>query len=556
MASPPSRRQDFLPPKSCLRLKSVEFQEELISVRASAGSITGSCPSCQRSSQAIHSRYWRVLRDLPSQGKAVELHVEVRRFRCRDRDCLRKTFVEQVPTVTVRRGQQTLRFSETVRIVGYSLGGEAGFRLAKRLGINTSPDTVLRRIKQGNVPESELPKFVGVDDWAWRKGQRYGSILVDLESRRPIDLLPDRSGDTFAAWLKQHPSVQLIIRDRAEAYADGAKRGAPEAIQVADRFHLLCNLTSAAERVLESKRTELSRASEPEEPKPEQPVPAKASTPRKSPAEKRSQDRRECRLERYDQVIELHRQGMNQRAIGRTLHIGRKTVRRFLRSGQFPERATPRRKPPGVNKFRDYLEKRWAEGCHNATKLWREIRTQGYAGGRSMVAKLVSTFRTPNTQNNRKCNQQCMPKAKRKSLSPRQAAMLLARHPEKLTDAEQQLIARIEKCCPAAALLHPLINDFSAVLRNKDPGALQPWIESANASGLPAIKTFSDGLLRDHAAVTAAISLNWSNGQVEGQVHRLKLIKRQMYGRASFDLLRSRVLPYTPLASQLGQRAP
>ena len=134
--------------------------------------------------------------------------------------------------------------------------------------------------------------------------------------------------------------------------------------------------------------------------------------------------------------------------------------------------------------------------------------------------------------------------------------MLLARHPEKLTDAEQQLIARIEKCCPEAALLHPLINDFSAVLRNKDAGALQPWIESASGSGLPAIKSFCDGLVRDHAAVTAAISMSWSNGQVEGQVHRLKLIKRQMYGRANFDLLRSRVLPYTPLASQLAQRAP
>jgi transposase len=160
MASPPSRLQDFLPPKSCLRLTSVEFQEELVSVRASSGSIAAGCPSCQRSSHAVHSRYWRVLRDLPSQGKAVELHVEVRRFRCRDRNCIRKTFVEQVPTVTLKRGQQTLRFSETVRIVGYALAGEAGCRLARRLGIRISPDTVLRRIKQGSVPDSEQPKFV------------------------------------------------------------------------------------------------------------------------------------------------------------------------------------------------------------------------------------------------------------------------------------------------------------------------------------------------------------------------------------------------------------
>ena len=384
--------------------------------------------------------------------------------------------------MAVKHGQQTSRFSETIRLIGYALGGEAGCRLAKRLSIRTSPDTVLRRVKQKSIPESVPPKYVGIDDWAWRKGQRYGSILVDLETHRPLDLLSDRSADSFAAWLKQHPTVEIISRDRAEAYADGATRGAPNATQVADRFHLLCNLTSAVERVLESKRSELSKAFESEESQ-YPPLTAIKEQPSKSSAQRRSEERRECRLERFNQVTTVHRQGMNKKAIAQTLQIGRKTVARFLRSGQFPERATPRRHAPRVNHFRTYIESRWVEGCHNATQLWHEIQSKGYAGGRRMVARLVATLRTPGTKYHRKLSSP--PKTKSKRLSPRQTAMLMARRPEKLDASEKQLIDRLEKCCPAVANLRPLVRSFSAVFQNKDAAALQPWIEQANSLGLP-----------------------------------------------------------------------
>jgi transposase len=235
---------------------------------------------------------------------------------------------------------------------------------------------------------------------------------------------------------------------------------------------------------------------------------------------------------------------MSQIEISRTLHIERKTIRRFLRAGQFPERARPHRKPPSVHAFQEYLTRRWAEGCHNATKLWREIQAQGYAGGRSTLARFVFTLRTKGTKYFRKTMAPCQPKAK--PPSPRQAAMLLARRPEKLRPDEQQLLARLNESCPEIPPLYALTQGFAEVFRHKQDEALQNWLVDAKRTGLPEIGRFCDGLLRDAAAVTAAVTLPWSNGQVEGQIQRLKLVKRQMYGRAKFNLLRSRVLPYVP----------
>ena len=199
--------------------------------------------------------------------------------------------------VSARYGRQTSRLSETIRLVGYVLGGEAGARLSKRLGMATSSDTVLRRLKVGPSIEVRGARAVGVDDWAWRKGQCYGTILVDLESHTPIDLLPDRSADSLAAWLQAHPGAEVISRDRGGIYADGATCGAPEAVQVADRFHLLCNLTSAVERVLEQKRTALAKAVVPAtaEPSP----PSSDSVPKaKSRSEQDREDRRQRRVDR------------------------------------------------------------------------------------------------------------------------------------------------------------------------------------------------------------------------------------------------------------------
>jgi len=546
MASPPSHVQALLPDPSCLKLNSVEHQDggRVLIAAAAFGSVAY-CPACHHASHSLHSRYSRALHDLPWQGSTVELRLGVRRFRCRTRNCPRVTFAETLPVVSPKYGRQTSRLSETVRLIGYVLGGEAGARLSSRLGMTTSADTVLRRLKVGPSIEIRGARALGVDDWAWRKGQRYGTILVDLETHTPIDLLPDRSADSLAAWLQLHPGAEIVSRDRGGIYADGATRGAPQAVQVADRFHLLCNLTSAVERVLEQKRTVLAKAIVPVMAEPS--LPSADSSPKaKSRLEQDCQDRRQRRVDRYNEVVGLHRQGMSQQAIGLTLHIQRKTIRRFLRAGQFPERARPHRRPLGINKFQEFLRRRWGEGCHNATNLWHEIQGQGYTGGRSTMAKFIATLRVPGTTYFRTTQ---APRQKQvKPPSPRQAAMLLARRAEKLKPAEKQLLAKLNECCPEIPILYELTQGFATVFRGKQSDALQTWLTQARGTGLPEIVRFCDGLRRDEKAVNAAVVLPWSNGQVEGQIHRLKLVKRQMYGRAKFNLLRRRVLPYVAAA--------
>jgi transposase len=242
---------------------------------------------------------------------------------------------------------------------------------------------------------------------------------VNLDLHRVIDLLPERTAESFAAWLKQHPEIVTISRDRGGLYAEGAARGAPQSQQIADRFHLLVNLSATMERVLEehSRQLMVPPVEEPAAQAPQAnaadlskdgspPVPARV-TP--------SQLRRQRRLDRYQQVVALFHSGQSQAAISRTLGIGRKTIRRWLRRGEFPERKPPHRAPAKVSEFAAYLQRRWKEGCHNASRLYREIRQQGYPGKRVMVARLVADWR--------KTGKATSPKAPER-ISPRHAALL------------------------------------------------------------------------------------------------------------------------------------
>lgn len=346
------------------------------------------CPVCGHPSGRVHSRYHRILADLPWQGRVVALHVQVRRFRCATRDCPRRVFAEGVPEVAGPRARRTGRLADIQRHIGLALGAGAGSRLAVRLAVPVSATTLLGMLRRG-APKTPArsPRVLGVDDWAWRRGRRYGTILVDLERRRAIDLLPDRRADTFADWLRRHPGVEVISRDRAGAYADGGRQGAPSAVQVADRWHLLENCSRALLDAVQRRRADVRAAAGPAAA--EQPVSVRRPPPMSS-AERRHWERWQRGSEVHDEAVRLHREGVPIRAIVRRLGIGRNTVRRWLR-GAAPEPYRPRRSM--LEPHRAVLERRWAEGCRNGAQLWRELRHAGFRGGLRVVTEWATRQR-------------------------------------------------------------------------------------------------------------------------------------------------------------------
>ena len=540
MATPPSHSQAVLPNSQILLLDRIERTDQRFRLFVTVEQ-TPSCPMCGRISHSFHSCYCRCLQDLPWQGLTVQLIVVARRYRCRNPDCPRKVFCERLPGVARVRARQTLRASEIIRLVGYVAGRRPGSRLLARLAISTSDDTVLRRVKQPlpDIVELASIRNLGVDDWAWRKGQDYGTILVDLDLHRVVDLLPDRSSESFSSWLQQHPGIATIARDRCGLYAEGASIGAPDAQQVADRFHLILNLSSAVERVFEERSHQLVLPPIGESEAPvtvtstESAVEAEATA-----ASLLQQQRRQRRLDRYNQVVELLKQGYSQRAISREVGIQTKTIRRWLRAGQFPERKPAHRRPAKVKGFADYLKQRWNEGCHNATRLFQEIRQKGYSGKRSMVARFVSSWRKTGKPTSPQLPQH---------IAPKHAAILATSGPDQMSEQQQTLFDRIVAQCPDAMLLRNLSLDFRQALTSSEAWRMEAWIEVAKQCQYGPLVRLAYGLHKDMSAVRAAVESPWSTGQVEGQINRLKMIKRQMYGRAGFDLLRARVLPYTPV---------
>lgn len=544
MAHPPSHSQSLLPNPDSLILDRIEREADRFRLMVHVEQ-KPVCPVCGELSRSRHSCYCRCLQDLPWQGVSVQLWATVGRFRCRNPACRRKIFCERLPRVARVYGRQTERASEIVRLVGYVAGGLPGQRLLDRLSISTSDDTVLRRVRQKPLQEvGGLPiRNLGVDDWAWRKGQDYGTILVNLDLHRVVDLLPDRAAESFSEWLQRHPEIVTISRDRCGIYAEGAALGAPQSQQIADRFHLVLNLSATMERVLEERSRQLilppvedtSAASQ-------SAVSSDASTDvtPAMPRPTQSQLRRQRRLERYEQVVALLKSGQSQAAISRTLGMERKTIRRWLRRGEFPERKRPHRRPPKVNEFGDYLQQRWNEGCHNASRLYQEIREKGYTGKRAMVARFVAGWR--------RTGKAARPNAPER-ISPKHAAILVTRAADQMTDEQQLLFDRIAIQCPDVVGLRQIALAFRAGLTGGESAKLRQWIEGAKRCEFGPVVRFAYGLQKDISAVAAAVETSWSTGQVEGQINRLKMIKRQMYGRAGFELLRARVLPYLPTAA-------
>jgi transposase len=509
------------------------------------------CPLCRQPSESVHSRYIRKLADLPCHGKAVTLRLQVRRFRCLVSHCDRRIFAERFPFAAAF-ARSSRRLHDIHARIGLSVGGEGGARLAKRLAMPTSPDTILRRICQVPVQPVAPVRVLGVDDWAFRRGHSYGTILCDLERRRPVDLLPERSAESFARWLRDHPEVEIISRDRGDDYIKGASAGAPQAVQVADRWHLLRNLSDAVRGLVDRLAGKIRRVVEAMPrvgPSPAQPVapaysvgddePVVPERPKLTRYRQRLQERRQRRLERYRQVRELHQQGVPFRAIGRRLGINRATARRLAQAESFQERA-PRLTPRRTDDLTDYLRGRWDDGCRNAARLFAELKAQGRDVSYHMVRRRLARWRERAAREaaGAGARSPCWPR-----FSPRRVVRLLLKPDAEMSQDERALRGRLDEEDGGLARTGELGRQFRTMVRERQPDAWPDWLARAQAPSAPhEIRSFASGLQEDEDAVRAALRYDWSNGPVEGQVNRLKTLKRQMYGRAGFDLLRRRFL--------------
>jgi transposase len=379
-----------------IRIISFISNTDSISVVAETSRTFGICPVCCLPSKSLHSNYLRQLSDLPWHGVAIRIYLNTRRFRCRNDLCRRKIFCERLPKVVASYGRKTVRLQELFGILAFVLGGEAGAKTARRMGLKVSGDTLLRRIRRTSILTDQPVKVLGVDDFAFRRGERYGTILVDLEKRKPIDLLPDREAATLAEWLRKHPEIEVISRDRAGCYAVGAKAGAPQAVQVADRFHLLKNLLDGFERFLSRQHQVIAGVFQKVFPstgrnaKETKPLPSAAKT---LEIEQKAA-RTAIREKRFQTVRQLHREGMPILAIARRLKMSRNTVKRFLsiKSALQRQPNCPRFSP--IQQFLPYLQKRWTkEGERSSRALWKEIKTQGYPGAEGTLRHFLQKWR-------------------------------------------------------------------------------------------------------------------------------------------------------------------
>jgi transposase len=488
----------------------------------------------------------RCVADLPWQGITVRLELSARRFRCDGDLCPQTIFCERLPSVVARYARRTLRLSEALAEIAFALGGRPGSRLARELAMIVSRHTLLRSIRRSATSEYDPPTALGIDDWAKRKGREYGTVLVDLVRRRVIDLLPDRTGETLSAWLIQYPDVQVVTRDRATAYAEAVTSALPQAVQVADRWHLLKNATELLDRLLQRKGhavREAAKSMRDEWAARVEELPACET--RLNVLQK---ERRQSRLARYEEVMELYRQGASVRAVARTLRLSRNTVTKYVRSEAFPERCHAPPKRSIVEKFAGYVSARWDEGCHNASQLWRELRERGFTGGRNSVWQYLKRQRAglPAHLQHGSRLPAGMPRPARVSApSPRSAAWLLQQEEADLRPDENRFVARLLGDAPDIRDATGLVRRFRQMVRGRQAGEFDTWLTEAAASTLSEVRNFAEALRRDYKAVRAALEYDWSNGQAEGQVNRLKLIKRVMYGRAKFDLLKARVLHAT-----------
>jgi len=479
-------------------------------------------------------------------GQHVVLKLLVRKWVCPLASCPQRIFAEPFAGVVQRYARMTDRLIKALQSVGVTTNGADGANLLSSLAMPTTAKTLIRRVLELPLPKENSVRIAGIDEWAWKKGSPYATILVDLEHRRIADLLPERSVESSTVWFKKHPEVKIVSRDRGKIFRAAASAGAPQAKQIVDRFHLQKNFGEALEKFFGHHKRLLKAVAQKlggKTPSPPQPPCALSATDRER------EHRHAERVTRHKKIWELFRAGYSKKDIAPLVGVSLHSVYRALEQEQPPSRPHWRNPYHLVDPYVSYLSKRWNDGCHTALQLYKEVVTQGYTGSVRTIRRTVAQFRP---HGGKPVTKQTI--TLQQAPSPRNVTLMIIRRTEKRTQDQTMFIDQLCKSDPTAATVYTLASSFGSLLRNLEgkPG-LEQWKAAVRASGITELIAFMEGLADDAEAVVNGCTESWNNGMVEGFVNKVKWIKRSSYGQAGFPLLQRRVLLHPEASGPLGK---
>ena len=535
-----NKLRNILPNNVRIKICSIMFNDCSLLIYASTCQSSSYCPVCRKKSTRIHSKYNRELSDLPVSGKAVRIKLMARKYFCENYSCPRKVFTERFANEICPHGRRLIRSNHLLCKMALELGGNKGATISQLVGLPISSSTILRILRKLDIPEKTMTSgIIGVDDWAFKKGNAYGTIIVDLKNNEVIDLLPDRSPDTLIKWLQSHPEVQIVSRDRYGPYASAIKQGAPQAVQVADRFHLLLNLGEATKRMFQSEGKILKEAFN-----------LYNNPPTSELMDKNRQHKKESlpeiteysqaninpkRQHKFDNVKQLHEKGYSLKAIARTVKSHRHTVKKYINLEKLPKKQS--RLSTNFDAFQAFLLH--AGNTEKTYKVLHQmISSKGFTGGYSQFCNNMNDLYKRHKVTSKSSPVKLVPI---KTWSAIKLSLMVYKDKNELKNEDRQFLELLYHKSPQIRQTGELVRSFKILFQSKEDGSLKNWIEEAINSG-SGIKNFAKNLIKDFDAVNNAVITPYSNGQVEGQINKLKNIKRAMYGKASFQLLRKMVL--------------
>src|SRR6266516_2738565 len=479
----------FLVLPSTLTVDRVEQNAEALTIFLHATTSCVCCPTCGTAGSRVHSRYFRTVADLPCVGQRLRLKLLVRKWICPLDSCPQHIFAESFPGLARRYARMTDRLIQALQALGVTANGADGAYVSSSLAMPTTAKTLIRRVLALPLPKDRSVRIVGIDEWAWKKGSPYGTILVDLRHRRITDLLPERSVESSTAWFKKHSQVKIVSRDRGKIFRAAADAGAPQAKQIVDRFHLQKNFAEALEKFFGHHKRLLKAAAHQLAGKA---LPA-PSTPATKLAEQERERRHAQRVARYKRIWKLYRSGGRKEDIARIVGVSLHSIYRALEQEQPPCRPHWRSTHHVVDPYVSYLTKRWNDGCHAALQLYEEVVSQGYTVTVRTMRRTVAQFR-PN--GGKPVTKQMI--TLQKAPSPRNVALMIVRPAQKRTEAQTTFIDQLRKSDPTAATVCSLAQAFGSLLRNREGKlGLEQWKGAVRASGIAELRDFVGGLADD-----------------------------------------------------------